>query len=107
MFASRKIFLSWLLLLLSTILIGSAAFAHKGGLHVAAMERSPLSYQHVEPELVGNDVDVTGPLEVKVVEDPLIHRRRGEVPLDQVRSGRLCNHQWCKNQKHKRQRNLF
>jgi 2-isopropylmalate synthase len=35
--------------------VGSSAFAHKGGLHVAAMERSPLSYQHVEPELVGNE----------------------------------------------------
>jgi 2-isopropylmalate synthase len=35
--------------------VGSSAFAHKGGLHVAAMERSPLSYQHVQPELVGNE----------------------------------------------------
>ena len=35
--------------------VGSSAFAHKGGLHVAAMERSPLSYQHIEPELVGNE----------------------------------------------------
>ena len=35
--------------------VGTSAFAHKGGLHVAAMERSPLSYQHVEPELVGNE----------------------------------------------------
>ena len=35
--------------------VGSSAFAHKGGLHVAAMERSPLSYQHIRPELVGNE----------------------------------------------------
>jgi 2-isopropylmalate synthase len=35
--------------------VGSSAFAHKGGLHVAAMERSPLSYQHIEPTLVGNE----------------------------------------------------
>ena len=35
--------------------VGTSAFAHKGGLHVAAMERSPLSYQHIEPELVGNE----------------------------------------------------
>ena len=34
--------------------VGTSAFAHKGGLHVAAMERNPLSYQHIEPELVGN-----------------------------------------------------
>lgn len=35
--------------------VGQSAFAHKGGLHVAAMERSPLSYQHIEPSLVGNE----------------------------------------------------
>jgi 2-isopropylmalate synthase len=35
--------------------VGTSAFAHKGGLHVAAMERSPLSYQHIEPDLVGNE----------------------------------------------------
>jgi 2-isopropylmalate synthase len=35
--------------------VGTSAFAHKGGLHVAAMERSPLSYQHVAPEEVGNE----------------------------------------------------
>lgn len=34
--------------------VGYSAFAHKGGIHVAAMRRSPLSYQHIEPELVGN-----------------------------------------------------
>jgi len=34
--------------------VGSSAFAHKGGLHVSAMEKSPLSYQHIHPELVGN-----------------------------------------------------
>lgn len=35
--------------------VGMSAFAHKGGLHVAAMKRSPLSYQHVDPALVGNE----------------------------------------------------
>jgi 2-isopropylmalate synthase len=35
--------------------VGISAFAHKGGLHVAAMERSPLSYQHVDPQAVGNE----------------------------------------------------
>ncbi len=34
--------------------VGNSAFAHKGGIHVAAMRRTPLSYQHIEPELVGN-----------------------------------------------------
>eukprot|EP00538_Stauroneis_constricta_P006452 CAMPEP_0119551124 /NCGR_PEP_ID=MMETSP1352-20130426/4471_1 /TAXON_ID=265584 /ORGANISM="Stauroneis constricta, Strain CCMP1120" /LENGTH=694 /DNA_ID=CAMNT_0007597133 /DNA_START=13 /DNA_END=2094 /DNA_ORIENTATION=- len=35
--------------------VGASAFAHKGGLHVAAMERSSKSYQHIEPEDVGNE----------------------------------------------------
>lgn len=34
--------------------VGRSAFAHKGGMHVAAMRRNPLSYQHLEPTLVGN-----------------------------------------------------
>jgi 2-isopropylmalate synthase len=38
--------------------VGKSAFAHKGGVHVAATRRSPQSYQHVEPELVGNRMRV-------------------------------------------------
>ncbi len=34
--------------------VGAHAFAHKGGVHVAAMLRHPESYQHVDPLLVGN-----------------------------------------------------
>jgi 2-isopropylmalate synthase len=34
--------------------VGTSAFAHKGGIHVAAMLKNPLSYQHIQPELVGN-----------------------------------------------------
>jgi 2-isopropylmalate synthase len=34
--------------------VGRSAFAHKGGIHVAAMRRNPLSYQHIDPTLVGN-----------------------------------------------------
>jgi 2-isopropylmalate synthase len=35
--------------------VGQSAFAHKGGLHVAALERSPDSYQHIDPSRVGNE----------------------------------------------------
>jgi 2-isopropylmalate synthase len=38
--------------------VGKSAFAHKGGVHVAAMRRSAQSYQHIEPELVGNKMRV-------------------------------------------------
>ena len=34
--------------------VGSAAFAHKGGLHASAIARFPQAYEHVPPESVGN-----------------------------------------------------
>jgi len=34
--------------------VGTAAFAHKGGLHVSAVEKDPRCYEHVAPEVVGN-----------------------------------------------------
>jgi len=34
--------------------VGSSAFAHKGGLHVAAIMRNPMTYQHIDPSKVGN-----------------------------------------------------
>jgi 2-isopropylmalate synthase len=34
--------------------VGSGAFAHKAGLHVAAITKSPGSYTHVDPRRVGN-----------------------------------------------------
>ena len=36
--------------------VGKAAFAHKGGIHVSAMRREATSYQHISPELVGNEM---------------------------------------------------
>jgi 2-isopropylmalate synthase len=34
--------------------IGDSAFAHKGGVHVSAVERNPATYEHIHPETVGN-----------------------------------------------------
>jgi 2-isopropylmalate synthase len=34
--------------------IGDSAFAHKGGVHVDAVTKHSLTYEHVRPELVGN-----------------------------------------------------
>jgi 2-isopropylmalate synthase len=34
--------------------IGDSAFAHKGGVHVDAIAKSSLTYEHITPELVGN-----------------------------------------------------
>ena len=33
---------------------GASAFAHKGGLHVAAVEKLTASYEHIDPSIVGN-----------------------------------------------------
>jgi 2-isopropylmalate synthase len=34
--------------------VGSAAFAHKGGMHVNAVQKLTSSYEHIDPALVGN-----------------------------------------------------
>jgi 2-isopropylmalate synthase len=38
--------------------VGRSAFAHKGGVHVAAIRRHPRAYEHVDPVLVGNKTRV-------------------------------------------------
>ena len=34
--------------------VGESAFAHKGGVHVHAIRKNPLTYEHIRPEQVGN-----------------------------------------------------
>ncbi|MBW1862085.1 MAG: citramalate synthase [Deltaproteobacteria bacterium] len=34
--------------------VGKSAFAHKGGIHVNAITKSPVAYEHIDPETVGN-----------------------------------------------------
>lgn len=34
--------------------VGSVAFAHKGGMHIDAVNKNPVSYEHIEPDVVGN-----------------------------------------------------
>ncbi len=38
----------------SAAYVGDSAFAHKGGLHGAAVEKDSRTYEHVDPALVGN-----------------------------------------------------
>jgi 2-isopropylmalate synthase len=35
--------------------VGESAFAHKGGLHVDGLRKSKRTYEHIAPELVGNE----------------------------------------------------
>lgn len=34
--------------------VGVSAFSHKGGLHISAVDKDPVLYEHVDPALVGN-----------------------------------------------------
>ncbi|WP_341861750.1 citramalate synthase [Gymnodinialimonas sp. 57CJ19] len=34
--------------------VGASAFAHKAGLHASAIVKNPTTYEHIEPETVGN-----------------------------------------------------
>jgi 2-isopropylmalate synthase len=35
--------------------VGQSAFAHKGGMHTHAVAKDPATYEHINPELVGNE----------------------------------------------------
>jgi|TARA_B110000908_G_scaffold168218_1_gene222671 2-isopropylmalate synthase len=35
--------------------VGSDAFSHKGGMHIDAVNKNPISYEHIEPSQVGNE----------------------------------------------------
>lgn len=35
--------------------VGKSAFAHKGGIHAAAVAKQPASYEHIPPQWVGNE----------------------------------------------------
>ncbi|MDY6880948.1 MAG: citramalate synthase [Desulfatiglans sp.] len=34
--------------------VGRSAFAHKAGVHVSAIQKSPVAYEHIDPKQVGN-----------------------------------------------------
>jgi len=35
--------------------VGESAFAHKGGLHIDALRKSTRTYEHIDPQLIGNE----------------------------------------------------
>ena len=38
--------------------VGASAFSHKGGLHVSAVQKDPKTYEHIDPEEVGNSRNI-------------------------------------------------
>ena len=61
--------------------VGQSAFAHKGGLHVAAVQKNAATYEHIDPELVGNRQrvlvsDLSGRSQPRSTRRRVRHRRR-------------------------------
>jgi 2-isopropylmalate synthase len=75
--------------------VGKSAFAHKGGVHAAAVKRSPKSYEHISPETVGNvrnipisDLSGKSSIFLKAKElglEPDAHDREVQFALDKAR----------------------
>lgn len=38
--------------------VGAAAFSHKGGMHVSAVQKDPKTYEHINPKEVGNSRNI-------------------------------------------------
>ena len=64
--------------------VGRSAFAHKGGIHGAATAKVEMSYQHVDPRLVGNESrlvvsELGGKANTRLRAEQLGHRLEGVV----------------------------
>jgi 2-isopropylmalate synthase len=68
--------------------VGRNAFAHKGGMHVAGVTTDPTTFEHVEPEVVGNDRAV---LVSELSGKGTIHARAADagIELDDAAAARL------------------
>jgi 2-isopropylmalate synthase len=68
--------------------VGRNAFAHKGGMHVAGVTADPSTFEHIEPEVVGNDRAV---LVSELSGKGTIHARAAEagLELDDAAASRL------------------
>ncbi len=74
--------------------VGVSAFAHKGGIHAAAVKRNPKAYEHVNPEIVGNvrhipvsDLSGKGSIFLKAKElglEPAAHDRDVQFAMEKI-----------------------
>ncbi|MBU0630489.1 MAG: citramalate synthase [Candidatus Margulisbacteria bacterium] len=60
--------------------VGRSAFSHKGGIHVSAVVKHPGTYEHIKPELVGNERRITVS-ELSGVSNLLVKAREYKVDL--------------------------
>jgi 2-isopropylmalate synthase len=71
--------------------IGHSAFAHKGGIHVAAILKASDTYQHIDPALVGNTMrsvvsELSGRGNIQ------LHAKALGLDLDNEQAQRVLNH---------------
>ncbi|CAK0756018.1 (R)-citramalate synthase [uncultured Gammaproteobacteria bacterium] len=72
--------------------VGASAFAHKGGLHVSAVEKNPACYEHIDPAHVGNRREIV--VSDQAGRSNVIARLREigvEIENDDPRLGELVN----------------
>ena len=62
--------------------VGRNAFAHKGGMHVAGVAADPATFEHIEPEVVGNhrEMLISEMAYRSQRPGPVINLRRGSFP---------------------------
>ncbi|MCW1883507.1 citramalate synthase [Luteolibacter flavescens] len=61
--------------------VGRTAFAHKGGMHVNAVQKLARSYEHIEPQAVGNEQNILVS-ELSGQSNILIKAEQMGIPLD-------------------------
>jgi 2-isopropylmalate synthase len=69
--------------------VGRSAFAHKGGVHGAAVAKVERSYQHVDPTLVGNEgrlvvSELGGKANTRIRAEQLGHRLNGVIEAKEL-----------------------
>ncbi|MEY2407498.1 MAG: 2-isopropylmalate synthase [Verrucomicrobiota bacterium] len=74
--------------------VGATAFAHKGGMHVHAIERVARSYEHINPEAVGNHrrvlvSDMSGRTNILLKAEELGFKLSPEAPETRVITARV------------------
>lgn len=68
--------------------VGKSAFTHKGGMHVSGIARNTAAYEHIDPELVGNErrvllSELSGRANIKALTSRLAIPPRGEL-MDEI-----------------------
>ncbi|HLX69833.1 MAG TPA: citramalate synthase [Verrucomicrobiae bacterium] len=74
--------------------VGQTAFAHKGGMHVHAIDRVSRSYEHIQPEAVGNSrrvliSDMSGRTNILMKAAELGFKLKPEMPEVKAITGRV------------------